>query len=143
VCGGSGYTEDQEEMTINIPEGLEEKTKLFVKGKGNYINGSRGDLYVTVEIQPDSRYERIGNDLIMNLEVDVFDVMLEKTITVDSLRGEFSIDLDPTTIYDDVVLPQRGTKTINGNNYGNLIIRLITQIPKLTSEQKNIIGQAK
>lgn len=140
-CGGDGYVMDEEEMSINIPEGLEARTKLFVRGKGNYINGSRGDLYVTVEIHPDEKYERRGIDIIMFVAVDVLDVLMEKTITVESFRGEFSMDLDPVTISDDVVLPQRGTKSVNGNNYGNLIIKPVIKIPKLTEEQKIILDK--
>ncbi len=139
VCGGNGYSEITEELTINIPEGLESRTKLFVKGKGNYINGSRGDLYITVDITENPLYSRTGNNIIMTITVDILDVLEEKTIPVESFRGDFSIDLDPDTVYDDIILSGKGAKTINGINYGDFIIKISPQIHKLTNEQKNIL----
>lgn len=138
-CGGVGYHEISEEVIVDIPEGLESRTKLFVSGKGNYINGSRGDLYITVDIHEDKKYSRNGNNIIMTIDVDILDILEEKTIHVESLRGEFSIDLDPNTISEVIVLSGKGTKTINGTNYGDFLIKLTPRIYRLTEKQKNIL----
>ena len=139
ICSGKGYDDVAEELMINIPEGLESRTKLFVKGKGNYINGSRGDLYIAIDIVENKLYSRNGNDIVMTIDVDILDVLLERTIPVQSFRGDFSIDLDPDTIHDPIILVGKGTKPINGTNYGDFIIKISPQIHKLTDSQKNIL----
>ena len=139
VCDGHGFLEKKEELFITIPEGLESKTKLLIKGKGNNLNGSRGDLYVTVEINDDAVYSRIGNDILVHLKVSVIDILSENTIDVITFRGNQSIKLHPKTTTTDIVEKGKGTKSINSNVYGDMIIKLVPIIPVLTDEEKNII----
>lgn len=142
-CGGEGYIDTEEELAINIPEGLEVKTKLFVKGKGNLINGSRGDLYITVEILPDPIYRRHNNDIHMTVDVDVVDIMLESSVVCNTLKGEVPIHLTPAVINDKIIQKSMGTKTVNSDTYGDLIITINPTIPKLSDEQKNILKSLK
>ena len=139
-CNGYGYIEKEEEIEINIPEGFEKRTKLFINGKGNYINGTRGDLFISVEIIPNDKYKRQGNNIVMEAEVNIFDVLLENTVTINTFREDVIISLNPSIIKNDIIKPGLGTKSIKGNEYGNLIIKLSLNIPSLTNTQKTIIN---
>lgn len=140
VCGGEGYVEKNEEIFISVPEGLEAKTKLFVKGRGNLIDGTRGDLYLTVEIPASPNYTRCGIDLNMVVDVCVFDVMMEKNIIIPTIKGDISITLNPLTIHHNHVEKNKGTKIINGTKYGDLVIKFNIVVPVLDDSQKNIIA---
>jgi molecular chaperone DnaJ len=138
-CGSLGYFEIDEKLMIKIPEGLEQRTKLFVKGKGNIINDSRGDLYVNVNISSNEIYKRQGNNILMDIYVNVFDILMEETITISTLKGDLLIDLDSNLIEENIIKKGMGTRSVNGKNYGSLIIMLHIQMPKLTDYQKKII----
>lgn len=139
-CNSNGCTEHTEEIIINIPEGLEQRTKLLSKGKGNFINNSRGNLFINIEIEPEKPYHRSGNDITMDVPVNVFDILLEKTITIDYFKEIFLIDLLDIDIKEHIIKKGFGTKTVNGNNYGDLIVKLNVIIPKITDIQKKNIN---
>lgn len=135
-CDSKGYIEKNEEIEINVPEGVEPRTTLFVKGKGNYINGTRGDLYISVVILPSDVYERKGNDILMTVYVDVFDVLVEKTINIVTFNGDINVELNNDIIENGIKIDGKGTKSIKGNTYGDLVVDFITKIPILTDSQK-------
>lgn len=140
-CGNKGYVYVKETLNIKIPEGLEQRTKLFVKNKGNYVNGSRGDLYITAEIIKHDVYKRKGNNILMNFEADVFDVMMNNIITINTLRDEFDITLDPEMINTPLIRKGLGTKSVNGEVYGDLIITFSLKIPAINKQQKKLLRQ--
>jgi len=139
LCNSKGYEECSEEIFINIPEGLEQRTKLFSKGKGNYFNGVRGDLFIDVTIEPEQNYRRSGNDIIKDITVSVFDVLLGKSINIEYFKGDFVIDLAGINLDERIVKTGFGTKTVNSNNYGDLVITVNITIPKISEKQKKIL----
>lgn len=139
VCDNKGYIEKNEILCVNIPEGIDQRTKLFVRNKGNFINGSRGDLYITINVLQDKNYTRNGNDLILISTVNVFDILLEKSIIIETIRGNISIDLYPGIMNKEIKIKEKGIKSLNSEYYGDLIINLSLEIPKLTEKQKEII----
>lgn len=138
-CNNKGYVEKAEELTIRIPEGLESRTRLFVKGKGNYINNVRGDLYINVNIIPTKNYQRQGNNIIFYTDIDVLDIMLEKTIDLETIKGLVSVDLTNDIIHKEIIEIGLGTKAVKGDKYGDMIIKVSPKIPHLTENQKEIL----
>ncbi len=136
ICKGVGYLLLEEPLTINIPEGLEEKTKLLMKGKGNYLNHGRGDLYISVSINSDNHYSRVGNNLLYTCDIDILDILLEKPIEVMTIRGLINIVITPDNYNTPYIVDGFGTKSINGSKYGNMIIQPRYIIKKLTKLQK-------
>jgi molecular chaperone DnaJ len=138
-CNDKGFMLVAEEIEIRIPEGIEERTKLLVKGKGNKINGKRGDLYVSIKVDEHPIYTRQKNDLIQTVNINALDILSQKTITVTSLRKTYEIDL--TGAYDgkEFIYAGDGTKMVNGDKYGNLRLVLDVYFPKLSPEQIEIV----
>ena len=138
-CNDMGYIEKIENISIKIPEGLESRTRLFVKGKGNYINSVRGDLYITVNILADESYERQGNNIIFKTQINIFDILLEKNIILDTIKGPVPLALSHDIMQKDTIVTGKGTKNVNSVIYGDMIIKITSEIPKLTLEQKEIL----
>lgn len=134
-CGDKGYSMVVEELDIRIPEGIEERTQLLVREKGHKINGKRGDLYITVKVDEKESYQRVKNDIIQTIKVDVLDILKQNTITVESLRNDITIDLTDTYHGKEFVFNNQGTKTVKGNVYGDLVLKIETYFPKLSQEQ--------
>jgi len=67
LCNGSGEMELDEDLTVKIPQGVEEGMALRIPGKGmpsQDRGGLSGDLFVVVRTRQDPRFERIGADLL-------------------------------------------------------------------------------
>ena len=140
-CATNGYTEQVEEIELKIPAGIDETTQLVARGKGNKINGKRGDLFITVRIDKTSRFRREKQNLILPLIVDALDILKQKTITVQGLEKTYEIDLSDGFHGKNFIFPQDGIKSINNDTYGDFIIELMVEFPKLTEEQLQILEQ--
>lgn len=142
-CGNKGYSLVVEEIDVNIPEGIEERTQLLVRGKGHKINGKRGDLYLSVKVDEKEDFAREKNNIIQTVYVNVLDILTEKTIVVESLRTNYEIDLTDMYYDKEIIYKNQGTKTVKGSVYGDLVFRFKTYIPKLTNNQKEILKSIK
>lgn len=139
ACNAVGYIDKDEDLEITIPEGFDPRTKLFVKGKGNITNGDRGDLTIEVSVIDNQQYKRKGNNIIMEIPVNIVDIILENTITVPTLRDDIPIDLTHTSLDDDIVKSHLGTKTVYGTVYGDLIVKIKPFFPSFTEIQKEAL----
>jgi len=139
-CYDKGYLLVAEELDIRIPEGIEERTKLLVRGKGNKINGKRGDLFISVKVIENEEYSRKNNNIYQRAKISAIDILLEKIIQIPSLRENFEIDLKKIENEKTFIFKNKGTKTVNGNSYGDLIIIPDVYYPKLDEKQKEILN---
>ncbi len=95
VLGGSTTIElaredgSREPLTIKIPVGADEGTKLRVKGRGNPGNngGSPGDLTIVLEIEPDRHFRRDGNDLSIEVPITIGEAVLGFKVDVPTISG--------------------------------------------------------
>ncbi len=140
-CATNGYNEKVEEIEIKIPAGIDEMTKLVARGKGNKINGKRGDLYIIVRIGKSNRFRREKQNLILSYIVNALDILKQKTITIQGLEKTYEIDLTDGFHGKNFIFPSDGIKSINTDTYGDFIIELMVEFPKLTEEQLQILEQ--
>ena len=99
-CGGSGEVEQQESLTVTIPQGIEEGMALRIPGKGMpspEAGGSNGDLFVLVRTRRDPRFERAGADLLRQEIISLTDAVLGTTLDVPTLEGSASVSIPPGT----------------------------------------------
>ena len=76
-------------LSVNIPKGITEGTKLTLRGKSE----TGGDIHLTIHIEKDSVYEVDGHDLTREVKVPVYDAVLGKDLTVDTLTGEVTVKM--------------------------------------------------
>jgi curved DNA-binding protein len=133
-----------EKIKVKIKPGAYDGLKLKVKGKGQKgAAGKAGDLYLTIRIlSTDPVYERKGNDLYMEVPVDVFTALLGGRQEITSLAGKLSIAIPEGVQNGKVVrLKQKGMPVYGrSGEYGDLYIKLIVKLPEhLTEEQKDLV----
>lgn len=82
-------------VVINVPAGIENGSTIKYRGLGDDTvpNAPRGDLNVTIVVQPDRNYERVGNDLITTVEITPIEAMIGTRKTVRNITGS-TIDLE-------------------------------------------------
>ena len=142
------YTTHQQTLNLNgknvritIPAGVENGQSIKLKGYGapGVNGGPSGDLYITFSIANDPRFKRLGNDLYLNEDLELYTAVLGGDITVETLSGKIKLKVQPET--------QNGTKTrLKGKGFpvykkeaefGDLYITYTIKIPtNLTEKQK-------
>jgi molecular chaperone DnaJ len=137
-CGGNGYNEVDESVTIKVPAGVDSENRLRVSGKGNVgRNGSRGDLYVTFYVQPDDTFIRNGNDVYIEVPVFFTQAVLGQKITIPSLTGELELSLDTgTKDKQQFRFRGEGIEDVHGHGKGDLIAQVNLTYPKKLSEDQ-------
>ena len=92
-------SKDGKRIEVTIPPGVKTGSKVRVKGEGapGAGGGQAGDLYLEVEVLPDRRFERNGNDLTTTVEVPLTTAVLGGEVTVPTLSGSVKLTVPPET----------------------------------------------
>jgi len=141
-CKGQGFTEIKDTVTIKVPAGIDNENRLRVSGHGNKgKGGSRGDLYVTFQVEEDDTFIRNGNDIYIEVPVFFTQAVLGETIKIPSLTGELDLELTQGT-KDKAQFHFRseGVEDVHGHGKGDLIAQVKLAYPNsLNSEQKELL----
>lgn len=140
----SGRTQTIE---IKIPPGVKQGMTLRLSGVGDdSISGvPRGDINLTINILPHSRFQRENDDLITEYSINCFEAILGKQIEIESIdRKLLSVNIPPGMQHGKLISLQ-GYGMPNVNNRlmkGRMLISINIVIPTtLTDEQKNLVRQ--
>jgi len=146
-CNGSGVLEKTETITINVPAGAKDGTRLRIRGKGEAAprGGQPGNLYVTLRVRPDDRFERRGDDVLTKAKVSMTEAALGTTIEVPTLEGKAEIKVPSGTQPGDILrMRDKGLKRQRGSGYGDQLIEVKVKIPEdLDDEQRKILERFK
>jgi curved DNA-binding protein len=135
-----------EKIRVKIKPGAYDGLKLRIKGKGQKgSTGTSGNLYLTIKVQPNSLYERKGDNLHMEVPVDLFTALLGGKQKIAALSGDLNINIsEGTQNGKQLRLKGKGMPVYGKWDYGDLIVKLNVQIPKqLTREQKELVLKLK
>src|SRR5258706_16410677 len=88
-----------EPLTLDLPGGLADGTRIRVPGKGHggRGGGENGDLYITVHVQPHPLFRREGDDLHLVVPVAVHEAALGARVEVPTLEGPARLRVPPGT----------------------------------------------
>jgi molecular chaperone DnaJ len=139
TCYGRGFREKEQNVTIDIPAGVDTGNRLRAQGYGNEDkHGRRGDLYITFFVEEDEHFVREGNDIYIEVPVFFTQCVLGETITIPSLQGELELNLKPgTRDREQFVFNGEGVADVHSRRKGKLVAQIKMILPKkLTAEQK-------
>lgn len=132
------FTINGDSLRIKIKPGAYDGQKLRLKGKGNPgVNGGpSGDLYIVLKITPDPRFQREGNNLIYEQQVDLYTALLGGKINVPALGGAVSMRIPESTNPDALLRLKGKGMPVYGENdqYGDLLVRIKVNFPKKLSD---------
>jgi len=110
------------------------------------FGGPNGDLYITFMIEPDAQFTRNGDNLTMEMPIDLYTAMLGGEVTVQTLNGAVNLKVKPETQNGTTVrLKGKGFPVYKKEDqHGDLLVTYQVQLPKnLTEEQKELFRQLK
>ncbi|MCL2748660.1 MAG: J domain-containing protein [Alphaproteobacteria bacterium] len=140
ACEGLGVVGKRREIKVEIPAGVSDGTRLRLRGQGEagILGGPTGDFYVDIHIQPDQRFERFGEDLLMRKAIPFATLALGGEIEVETIDDKkISVKIPAgTQIGERLRVRGRGMPS------GDLYIEIATEIPtKLTDKQKKALEE--
>ena len=147
-CGGNGKVQSNENVTVKIPKGVDDGTRIRVSGKGEAgtKGSSNGDLYLFISIDNHSIFKRSEENIYYELPVAFSEAALGTTVEVPSIDGGKSkIKIPPGTQHGKQFrLKGKGMPVLRRNIYGDLYIRIITEVPvSLSKRQKELLEEFK
>lgn len=131
-----------EKIKLKIKPGAYSGLKLLAKGKGEKAQGGKaGNLYITINVSPHPDYERKGNDLYMNMPVDLFTALLGGKMEIQTLSGRINMKIpEGTQNGKQFRLKGKGMPVYGKSSYGDLYVKIQVKLPdKLTPEQKELV----
>jgi molecular chaperone DnaJ len=140
TCAGSGQVRTRKKITITVPKGVDDGTRIRLKGQGakGPSGGPPGDLLITFRMKPDRFYRREGLDLIAPVKINIAQATLGSKINVKTLDGKrVTVKIPPgTTSGKRFRIPGMGIERADGTK-GDLIVEVEVTVPeKLTPEQE-------
>ena len=131
-CGGTGTVEQRERLTVKIPPGVGDGSRVRVKGKGGVgRGGAAGDLYFVVKVRPHPLLKREGKDLTIEVPITVGEAMRGATIEVPTPpEGSVRMKIPKGSQSGQRLrLTGRGVRDPKGGTPGDLYVRLMVQVP--------------
>ena len=135
-------------LRITIPAGIANGQRIKLAGKGGQgtNGGTDGDLYLTLHILPDPRFDRQDDDLMTTAHIDLYTALLGGETTIDTLTGQVRLKVKPLTQnLSKVRLRGKGMPRYRQEGVtGDLIVTFQVELPKsLTPHQQELLRQMK
>ncbi len=139
-------TVNGKKIRITIPAGVEDGQTIKLNGQGGPgVNGGpAGDLYITFVIPADAVFKRLGNDLYIDVPLNLYTAILGGEQVIDTLDGKVKLKVKPETQSGSKVrLKGKGFPVYKQEGlYGDLIVTWNVEIPThLTEKQKELFRE--
>ncbi len=144
-CKGAGREKHQRRITIKIPAGIEDSSRIRLSGEGEAgtRGGYPGDLYVTLSVAPHEFFIRDGDDILYELPINFAQAALGAEVEVPTLHGEAKINIPPGSQTGKTFrLKGKGIPHLRRHGQGDQIVTLFVATPEsLTKQQRQIFQE--
>lgn len=131
-------------LEVKIPPGARTGTKVRLRRAVPLGDGQAADLYLVVQVVPDPRFERQGDDLYTDVTVDLYAAVLGGEVRVPTPAGDVMLTIPPGTQPGQTFrLRGRGMPRLgNPNQHGDLYVRVQVEIPRqLSAEERELFAR--
>jgi molecular chaperone DnaJ len=144
-CDGTGRVEEDAEITVQIPRGIESGARLQLRGEGEPSpTGPPGDLFCDVYVREHEVFERKGADLSCEVPISYAVAALGGKIKVPTLEGDTcEVAIPKGTQSGDVLrLRGMGLPEVRTGKRGRMLVRALIETPqKLTPRQEELLRE--
>lgn len=142
-CRGNGRSIQDVKITVKVPPGIEDRTRLRIAGKGEagFRGGMHGDLYAYLSVKPHKTFTRNDYDLVCELPITFAQAALGSEIEVPTLEEAEMLEIpagtQPGTVFR---IRQKGVPFLQRAGRGDLLVYVNVLVPTdLNSEQKEAL----
>ncbi len=145
TCGGSGRVREEKKLSVKVPPGVDEGSRLRVPGEGEsgYNGGPAGDLYVFISVADHPKFTRRDYDIHSEQVVSFTQAALGAEVKTDTIDGPETLRIPPGTQPNQVFrLRGKGVQFLQGSGRGDQYVHVTVRIPStLTDEQRKVLEQ--
>ncbi len=143
-CKGDGRVRETRRLAVKVPAGIDDGAQIRLSGEGEAgpRGAAPGDLYIEVNVKPHRLFKRDGNDLLLDLNINMAQAALGADIQVPTVDGATApIKIPPGTQNDKVVrVKGSGVPYLRGSGRGDMLVKVNVHIPtNLSDEQKRLL----
>jgi curved DNA-binding protein len=132
---GATRTLSQSGRKIKIPPGVKTGSKVRIAGGVPGVgSGPASDLFLLITVQPDSHFDRKGDDLYSTIQVDLYDALLGGEATVRTMSGTVKLKIKAGTQNGQTIrlrgkgMPRLRDKGKYGDFYAKVEVKLPTEL---------------
>jgi curved DNA-binding protein len=132
-------------LEVKIPPGARTGTKIRVAGEGApSFTGQQGDLFLVVTVRPHARFRREGDDLHVDVPVELYTALLGGEARVPTLNGDVLLTIPPETQSGTAFrlggkgMPRLRQPSEHGDLYAHAVVRIPTG---LTERERKLIAE--
>jgi molecular chaperone DnaJ len=145
TCRGEGRVEKRKNLTVSIPAGVDEGTRIRLAGEGEagVRGGPMGDLYIFLHMARHPIFQREGTTLFCRAPISFTTAALGGCIEVPGLDRQMHEISIPAGTQTGKQLRQRGAgmPVLNGRGHGDMVIEIQVETPtKLSAKQKELLA---
>ena len=145
-CGGAGRVTKERTLSVNIPPGVEDGTRIRLAGEGEagMRGGPAGDLYIFLSIEPHTIFQRDGADILCRVPISMTTAALGGQIEVPTVEGAISRVKIPeaTQSGKQFRLKGKGMPVLRSKLTGDMYIQVEAETPsKLTRRQRELLEE--
>jgi molecular chaperone DnaJ len=139
VCNGNKQVRQTRTLKVKVPPGVDEDTQIRLSNEGapGVYGGPSGNLYVVLHIAKHKYFQRRGNDILLELEINIAQAALGDEVTVPTVDGDDQLSIPAGTQSGTVFrLRNKGVPYLRRKGRGNQLVITHVAVPKnLTDDQ--------
>jgi molecular chaperone DnaJ len=145
-CGGGGRVTRERTLSVNIPAGVEDGTRIRLanEGEAGMRGAPNGDLYIFLSLKPHAFYQREGADLFARVPISMVQAALGGEFKVPTLDGGEALVKIPegTQTGKQFRLRSKGMPVLRSRDLGDLYIQVQVETPQnLTRKQRELLAE--
>lgn len=145
-CTGTGRTTQSRTLSVNIPAGIDDGTRIRLAGEGEagLRGGPTGDLYIFVSIRPHDFFQRDGADIFCRVPISLGVAALGGEFQVPSVAGEKAkVKVsEGTQTGKQFRLKGEGMPIMRTRDKGDMYVQIVVETPRnLSRRQREILEE--
>lgn len=145
-CHGQGRVAKERSLSVNIPAGIEDGTRIRLTGEGEAGSrgGPAGDLYIFISITPHEFFQRDGSDLYCRVPISMTTAALGGQFEVTTLDGTKTRVKVPEGTQNGTQfrLKSKGMPILRHQHKGDLFIQIAIETPQnLSKRQRELLEE--
>ncbi len=145
VCRGRGRIEQDKTLTVKIPAGVDDGSRIRLSGSGEagVRNGTDGDLYVYLSVRKHDTFKRDGLNIFAEVPISFPTAALGGEIHIEALDGEHALHVPSGTQTGALFrLRGHGMPAVRGGVRGDHVVTVRVAVPtKLGKRERELLEE--
>src|SRR3954467_9882236 len=146
ACSGSGRVQRDRTLSVNIPQGVEDGTRIRLAGEGEagVRGGPPGDLYIFLSLANHQFFQRDGADLHCRVPISMVTAALGGEFEVPTIDGDKArVKIVPGTHSGQRFrIAAKGTAVLRSVEMGDMYVQVVVETPQnLTKKQQELLAE--